>query len=152
MSYDLVIFNPGIAPRERSHFIAWFQEQAKWSEEHSYDDPVVTTPALQRWYEAIRKDYPNMNGPGAADDDHIDDAVDYCIGKNLIHAGFRWTQAEEVYPIVRQLAVEHHVGFYDVSADEGDAEIYFPGEALRPPSGGAWSEVAKQFRDLESKQ
>ena len=152
MSYDLVVFDPEVAPREREAFLAWFQQQTQWSEDHSYADPIVTTPALQGWYEAIRRDYPNMNGPGAADDDHIDEAVDYCIGSNIIYAAFRWSQAEEVYPIVRRLAVEHGTGFYDVSGDEGDGEIYFPGDQLGPPSGGAWREVAKQFRDLENGQ
>jgi hypothetical protein len=152
MSYDLVVFDPNVAPRERGEFIAWFQRQTEWSEGHAYDDPAVTTPALRGWYEAIRQDYPNLNGPGAADDDHVDDAVDYSIGKNLIYAAFRWTQAEDAYPVVRRLAVEHQVGFYDVSGDEGDGEIYFPGDTLRPPSGGAWREVAKQFRDLEGNQ
>jgi len=152
MSYDLVVFEPSAAPRERDAFKQWFERQAEWPEDHSYDDPAVASPSLRKWYEAIRHDYPNMNGPGAAEDDESDRAVDYCIGKNIIYAGFRWTQAEDVYPVVRQLAVEHHVGFYDVSADEGDGEIYFPGDTLRPPSGGAWREVAKQFRELEGNQ
>ncbi len=147
-----MVFEPSVAPRKRDAFLGWYHEQAKWSEDHGYDDPIVTSPALQQWYEAIRRSYPNMNGPGAADDDHIDDAVDYCIGKNVIYAAFRWTQAEEVYPAVRQLAVEHQVGFYDVSGDEGEGEIYFPGDVLRPPSEGAWRDVAAQFRDLQNNQ
>ena len=152
MSYDLVVFEPCEAPREREAFKQWFERQAEWSEDHSYDDAVVTTPALRNWYEAIRRDYPNLNGPGAVDDVHVDDAVDYSIGKALIYAAFRWTQAEDVYPVVRQLAVEHQVGFYDVSGDEGDGEIYFPGDTLRAPSGGAWREIASQFRRLEGGQ
>jgi hypothetical protein len=70
----------------------------------------------------------------------------------MIYATFPWSLAEEIYPIFRQLAVESGVGFYDVSGDEGDGEIYFPGDALRPPSEGEWRGVAAQFRDLQNGQ
>jgi hypothetical protein len=107
-----------------------------------------TTAVLSAWYNAICYFYPNMNGPDAASDDQLDRAADYSIGKQVIYATFPWSLAEEVYPDVRRLAVECQVGFYDASGDEGDGEIYFPGDALRPPSGGAWREVAAQFRNL----
>jgi hypothetical protein len=148
MSYDLMVFDPATAPRGREPFLAWFREQAEWTEEHGYNDPDVATVELRRWYEAIRQIYPNMNGPDAADDDHIDQAADYSIGTSVIYAGFPWSLAEEVYPTVRQLAVECGVGFYDVSGDEGDGEIHFPGDLLRSPSQGAWRQVAADFRQL----
>jgi hypothetical protein len=150
MSYDLMVFDPVSAPRERSAFMGWYDQQTQWSEDHGYGDPDVTTPGLRAWYEAIRQTYPNMNGPDAADDDHIDDSADYSIGRHIIYAAFRWSQAEEVYPLVRSLAVEHGVGFYDVSGDEGDGEIYFPGAELRPNSQGAWREVSRQFKDFQN--
>ncbi len=150
MSYDLAVFDPVSVPREREAFLAWFRSQTEWTEEHGYNDPTVTTPPLQSWYEVIRQSYPNMNGPDAADDDRIDDAADYSIGRRLIYAAFRWSQAEEVYPLVRRFAVEHQVGFYDVSGDEGAGEIYFPGDELRPESVGAWREVSRQFKDFDS--
>ena len=88
-----------------------------------------------------------MNGPDATDDDDlIDRAGDYNIGRSMIYATFPWSLAEEIYPVVRRLAVECNVGFYDVSSDEGDGEIYFPGSELRPPSGGAWRDVAADFK------
>ena len=150
MSYDLMVFDAESAPRDREAFKDWYQQQAQWPENHSYDDPVVTTPALRAWYDTVRRTYPNMNGPGAADDDHIDDAADYSVGRHVIYGAFRWSQAEEVYPLVRRLAVEHGVGFYDVSGDEGDGEIYFPGDELRPESGGAWRDVSRQFKELDN--
>ena len=146
MSYDLVVFDPAAAPRERSAFKEWFQKQAEWGEAHNYDDPAVTTPDLRSWYEAIRLTYPNMNGPDAVDDDRIDDSADYSIGRHLIYAAFKWSDAEEAYPLVRRLAVEHNVGFYDVSGDEGDGEIYFPGDKLRRESDGAWRKVSREFK------
>ncbi len=150
MSYDLMVFDPESAPRDREAFIEWYDVQTQWTEGHSYDDPAVTTPALKSWYDAIRLTYPNMSGPGAADDDHIDDAADYSVGRHVIYGAFRWSQAEEVYPLVRRLAVEHGVGFYDVSGDDGDGEIYFPGAELRQESGGAWRDLSRQFKEFDN--
>lgn len=145
-----MVFDPAVAPHDRGAFVAWYHEQAEWSEPHGYDDPAVTTPALRAWYEAIRKTYPNMNGPDGASEDRFDDSADYSIGRHVIYAGFRWSQAEQVYPLVRSLAVTYGVGFYDVSGDEGNGEIHFPGEPLQPESDGAWRDVAKQFRDFQT--
>ena len=156
MSYDLMVFDPAVAPRDRDAFVAWYHEQAEWSEGHSYDDPANTTPGLRAWYEEMRQTYPNMNGPGAPSNDDLmtpgveDRLCDYCIGHHVIYAGFRWSLAEEVYPLVRRLAVEHQVGFYDVSGDDGAGEIYFPGDELKPESGGAWRDISRQFRELDN--
>jgi hypothetical protein len=148
VSYDLAVFDPVSAPRDREKFMAWYRAQTEWTEGHQYDDPKVTSPALRTWYEAARRVYPNMNGPGRADDDQLDKAADYTIGSVMIYATFPWSLAEEVYPIFRSLAVDHEVGFYDVSGDDGDGEIHFPGDALRPPSQGAWRDIAAEFREL----
>jgi hypothetical protein len=151
MSYDLMVFEPSVAPREPEEFRAWYRAQTEWSEPHGYNDPSVTSPNLRKWYEAITRLYPNLNGPDVRDDDISDRHTDYSIGTQAIYAGFGWTQAEDAYDTVRRLAVENAVGFYDVSGDEGDGETCFPGDALRPPSDGAWRGVAAQFREL-SKQ
>jgi hypothetical protein len=146
-----MVFDPAEAPRDRARFLEWYGRTTEWSEGHSYNDPGATTPELHAWYDDIRNSFPNMNGPGAPDDDHINDTVtDYSIGHHAIYAAFAWSEAETAYPLVRRLAVEHRVGFYDVSGDEGDGEIYFPGDQLRPPSGGAWHKISKEFKELKS--
>ena len=153
MSYDLLVFEPSAAPRERNAFAAWWNKTAEWGEGHSYDDPGVTTERLRAWYQQIEAKWPCLNGPGFQEE-NLDSPrlTDYSIGKDAIYAGFRWSLAEEAYEDVRRLAVKHAVGFYDVSGDEGDGEIYFPGDTLRPASQGAWRQVAQQFRDLEENQ
>ena len=148
-----MVFDPDIAPRERGAFRAWFKQEAEWSEDRDYSDPIGADSRLVAFYHAMRTHFPAMNGPDATqDDDQLDRAADYCIGSAVIYATFPWSLAEEVYPLFRQLAVDHEVGFYDVSGDEGEGEIYFPGNALRPPSGGAWRDVAAQFRGLSNTQ
>jgi hypothetical protein len=156
MSYDLMVFDPAVAPRERPAFVEWYHKQAEWSEEHSDDDAANTTPALRAWYEEIRKTYPNMNGPGAPTDEDLmkpgveDNLADYSVGQHVIYAAFPWSQAEKVYPLVRSLAVKYGVGFYDVSGDEGDGEIHFPGQELKPESQGAWRQIARDSKELDN--
>lgn len=147
MSYDLMVFEASAAPRGRAEFEVWYSAQTEWTEPHDYSDPNVTSPALRKWYEAITQTFPNMNSSELAEED-FDSAhpSDYSIGKNVIYVAFAWTQAENAYSLVRQLAVECAVGFYDVSDDQGGQEIYFPGDELRPASNGQWRQVAADFR------
>lgn len=126
MSYDLMVFNPEIAPKKRHEFMAWYQEQTKWEEEHSYDDPIVTTANLRSWFMEMIKTFPAMNGPFAIDDPDDDSVTDYSVGRDVIYAAFAWSLAEEAYEVMKGLAEKHKVGFFDASADEGD--ILFPGE------------------------
>jgi hypothetical protein len=150
MSYDLLVFEPSAAPRERDQFIAWWEAQSEWSEAHGYNDPSVPSSALRAWYEEIQVQYPNINliSPSLpAEAFESPRLTDYSLGSVAIYAAFLWSEAEGAYDFVRELAVKHHVGFYDTSGDEGNGEIYFPGDTLRPPSGGAWRQIAKDFQN-----
>jgi hypothetical protein len=147
MSYDVVLFEPSTTPRDREGFKQWFERQTDWDDNHNYMDPNSTTPALRNWYEVIRQDYPAMNGPDACeDDDAMDRTGDYNFGPDFIYVTYPWSLAEEIYDRVRATAVQCEVGFYDVSGDDGDGEIYFPGDQLRPPSQGAWRQIAADFQ------
>ena len=152
MSYDLMVFDPLEAPRDRPHFIEWYRRATEWSGDNSYNDPNATTTTLRAWYDDIRRVFPNMNGPGAPSESELEKfghrLADYTIDKHAIYVTFAWSVAEDAYKTVRETAVAHKVGFYDVSGDEGDGEIYFPGDRLRPPSGGAWRQVSKQFQEM----
>lgn len=126
MGYDLMVFDPESAPRKRSEFMTWFQKQAEWSEDHDYDDPAVSTPALKSWFLDMIKEFPAMNGPYALEHDDLDDAriTDYCVGQTVIYVAFAWSQAEPAYDLVVELAKRHGLGFFDVSSHDG--EIRFP--------------------------
>lgn len=122
-----MVFDPAAAPRDRTAFLTWFEQQAEWSEGHSYNDPAVTSENLATWYAAMRGEFPNMNGPGAYDIDADGEnprVTDYSIGKSVIYTAFAWSQTEAAYATMRRLAAEHRVGFFNVSAREG--EIWFP--------------------------
>lgn len=124
MSYDLMVFAPESAPRSRPDFMAWFEKQAEWSEDHSYEDPVVSSPELKAWFLDMIKDFPAMNGPHSSDDDDSSNVTDYCIGKSVIYSAFAWSEADAALDRVASLAKKHAVGFFDVSAESGD--IRFP--------------------------
>ena len=125
MSYDLMVFEPTAAPRGRAEFMKWYAKQTEWSEDHDYDDPKVSSPALQRWFGEMIEVFPPMNGPLAGDDDDDNPHVtDHCVGREVIYSAFAWSCAEEAYSRMRDLALKHRVGFFDASSEDG--EILFP--------------------------
>ncbi|PDT77673.1 hypothetical protein [Bradyrhizobium sp. C9] len=126
MSYDLMVFEPSVAPEERKSFLEWYGQQTKWSEGHSYNDPSVSTPSLQAYFQDIIKVFPAMNGPFRSDDFDDPKVTDHCVGRHVIYSAFTWSCAEQAYSVVRQLAAKHRIGFFDVSAENGD--IILPAE------------------------
>lgn len=136
MSYDLMVFEPAVAPKERKDFMQWYAQQSEWAEDHSYQDHEVSTERLQAWFKEMIQHFPPMNGPLASDD--VDDprVADYCIGKYVIYSAFSWSVAEEAYPKMRELAIKHSVGFFDVSAENG--EILLPGSASESKEKRPW--------------
>ena len=125
VSFYLMVFDPEVAPREREAFLAFYERQAEWGEDHGYDDPAVSVPCLRQWFEAIAERFPPMNGPGASDDPDDPRVTDYCVGTQVIYAGFAWSQAEEAREVALDLARTHGVGFFDVSSES--AGVWFPG-------------------------
>lgn len=119
MSYDLLVFAPEIAPKEREAFLAWWDETREWSEDHDYDDPKVCTPQLRAWFMEMIESYPAMNGPLSAEELPEDDSTvtDYSVGKEAIYAAFAWSKAESAYEHVFSLAAKHQLGLFDSSSE-----------------------------------
>lgn len=130
MSFDLMVFEPGAAPKERAEFIRWYEAQVEWSESHGYDDPSVASPALQRWFDDMIQHFPPFNGPFAAEDPDDLRVTEHCIGRNVIYSAFRWPLADAALVKMRELAIRHGVGFFHASEDEG--EILIPGVGALP--------------------
>ena len=123
MSYDLMVFKPEAVPVERETFMNWYRIQTSWKETHGYNNPGVTDIKLQNWFMEMIQHFPAMNGPYANDEENQIKA-DYTIGENFIYITFPWVVAEKAYSLTKRIALKHNVGFFDVSADEGD--IIFP--------------------------
>jgi hypothetical protein len=128
MSYDLAVFEPSAPPPNHAGFLAWYKEQTKWHEGHSYDDPKITTSALRAWFLEMIQTYPALNGPYASEA-NVDNlkTTDYSVGRTMIYAGFGWPQMENARPAMFALAKKHRVGFFDVSANDG--EVWLPRKA-----------------------
>ena len=43
MSYDLMVFEKEVIPKNRKDFIEWFNDQTNWDKDHDYDDPTATS-------------------------------------------------------------------------------------------------------------
>jgi hypothetical protein len=114
MSYDLMVFDPAAAPKKRAPFLDWYDQQAEWDEGHDYDDPAVSSAALQVFYADIAQAFPPQqeeDGPG----------TDYTIGKAVIYMTFEWDNIDAAHETVFRLAAEHLLGFFDVSSDLAEA-------------------------------
>jgi hypothetical protein len=131
MSYDLMVFRKEAAPKTRTDFMKWYQDQTEWTEEHSYDDPANTTTELRNWFMEMIQTFPAMNGPFASDDDDNPNVSDYSVGNDVIYVAFAWSLAEDAYNKMLELAEKHGVGFFDVSSDNGD--ILFPDNGKLKP-------------------
>jgi hypothetical protein len=123
VSYDLMVFELGDAPTERTDFMKWYDAQTEWSEDHSYEDPAVSSAPLKSWFQEMINFYPAMNGPHASDDVDDPKVTDFSVGKSVIYAAFAWSEAENALATMRELAIKHNVGFFDVSADNGEILI-----------------------------
>ncbi|MGB0844987.1 MAG: hypothetical protein ACPGVN_09625 [Alphaproteobacteria bacterium] len=121
MSYDLMVFDPKVPPRNREAFMAWYNEFVKWSEDHDHDNPEITPINIQNWFHEMRTHFPAMNGPFGISDDEIDNpkVSDYCITTEGIYVSFSWSQAEEAHNMMYDLSEDHNIGFFDVSANSG---------------------------------
>lgn len=136
MSYDLMVFDPKVAPQERKGFMQWYSQQTKWAEDHSYQNHEVSTENLQSWFKEMIEYFPPMNGPLASEDYDDPKVTDHCIGKHVIYSAFAWSVAEEAHQKMRELAIKHSVGFFDVSA--GNGEILFPSSASEITETKPW--------------
>jgi hypothetical protein len=143
MSYDLMVFDPEAAPPTHDAFMTWYREQTQWKEEHGYNDPAVSAPKLRSWFEEMIKTFPPMNGPYQSEDVDDPKVSDYSVGRSVIYVAFAWSVAEEAHRSMRQLAEKHCVGFFDVSAENG--EIWTPSASSRVQYMGTASKAEKPW-------
>lgn len=126
MSYDLMVFAVEAAPKDRAAFLEWYEGHTEWEEDHSYDNPDVSAPALKAWFLEMIQSWPAMNGPFSSEDFPEDDSTvtDYSVGREVIYAAFAWSKAEPAYDAVVALAAKHGVGFFNASSD--GAQVWLP--------------------------
>ena len=121
-----MVFSPEAAPKTKPEFMAWYDIQTEWAEEHTCNDPAIATPALQAWLQEMELTFPNMNGPHVTDAHTSAYETDYSIGRVVIYAAFSWSLTGEANETAHRLAQKHQVGFWDPS---------FEGPILLPGNG-----------------
>ena len=123
-----MVFVPSAPPPDRAGFLAWYDEQTKWAEARDYNDPAGTAGALRAWFMDMVERFPAMNGPFASTDDDNPKVSDYAIGSVTIYVGFAWSQLQDAYRAAFELAIKHRLGFFDVSAQDG--QVWMPQGAV----------------------
>jgi hypothetical protein len=118
VSYDILAFDPGATTD--NDFEAWWDEQGLWAEDHAYDNPGVSTPALQAFYRDLAVKYPPLNGPDAPDIEQVDEQLlarltDYCFGYDLIYGAGSWSLTGELAADWERLARQHGIAIAFVS-------------------------------------
>jgi hypothetical protein len=126
MSYDLMVFEPGAVPEDHAAFVDWHVQRTRWSEDHGYDDPALSSEHLRAWFEDIIRIFPPMNGPYAILQlpENEASSTDYAIGADFIYASFTWSKAEPAYMTVARLAEKHQLGLFN--ANSSGEEVWVP--------------------------
>lgn len=121
-----MVFEPDAVPRGHAEFLDWCLQRTKWSEDHGYDDPALSSEHLRAWFDDIVQIFPPMNGPAATEHPTPDEtsSTDYAIGADFIYASFAWSKAEAAYMTVARLAEKHTLGLFNASSS--GEEVWIP--------------------------
>ncbi len=123
MSYDIAIFDPAAVDDEG--FPAWYEAQIRWEEDHGYDDPAVTTPALRHFLELLAPSFPALNPvgdlPTVGDEDGWPRGTGYSVGRRIVYAAFAWSLAREARDATLAAAAQAGVAVALVS--DGDTVV-----------------------------
>lgn len=152
MSFDLMVFDPKLAPRLRPDFLDWFRAGTQLEAGHDYNSPEQLTAPLQSFYHRFQPLFPPRNGPEAAPAlDTVPRSfwqrlagaprfpsapapnrrlTDYLFGAGFIYLGFARPLAGEAYRAVLRTAHDTGTGFFNAASDWGeilhDADQFLP--------------------------
>jgi hypothetical protein len=139
VSYDLLVFEPGIPPDDRVAFIAWFSQVIRLRDGHLAADPTQTSPSLQRWHEGMAEKFPQVGTPRAHRPDarEIDFNADYRFAPHAIFARFEWSVSRKAYHHAMKLARLHGCGFFDASGENAMVYTFVNGRFILAHRGEA---------------
>jgi hypothetical protein len=123
VSYDLMVFEPGVPPDDRHAFIAWFASVIRLREGHLRTDPLHASPALRGWHEGMSREFPQVGTPRASlEVQENERTVDYRFAPAAIFARFEWRVSRKAYHLGMRHARANNLGFFDLSGDS--ASVY----------------------------
>ena len=121
-----MVFEPDAVPANHAEFLGWYGEQTKWSEDHGYDNPALSSANLRAWIGDMVEIFSPANGLPAGErraEEEVSSA-DYAIGAEFILVSFAWSMAEAAYLTVSRLAEKHHLGLFNASSSS--EEVWLP--------------------------
>jgi GMP synthase-like glutamine amidotransferase len=121
MSYDLVVFDPAAAPRDRSGFLDWIKYALSAADAPLRSDPAAASPALCAWHRDMCESFPAGDGPRAYDpfSTQATKNATYRFAAHAILAGFHWEVSGAALYRVKKLAQTHGLGLFDASGADG---------------------------------
>jgi len=152
MSFDLMVFDPDVVPRDKKPFNAWFdQDSADMSQTGGYDSNRAERDEFHRFYEQMREVFTPFNGP-----DNVplpDDASQirilrtcgYTFQPHSLYMSFRWPAQDFARAACSTFSKELGLGFYHMSSPY--PQVRFPdGRFLYPK--GHWKDRDEQAEKL----
>lgn len=118
MSYDMMVFTPGVPPADRLGFIAWFSQVVRLRDGHMVNDPSLATPELAAWHQEMSRLFPpvaTVRFTSNTSEEVM--AADYRFAPDAIFARFDWQVSRNAYRRGLKLARQHQLGFFDASGD-----------------------------------
>lgn len=115
MSYDIAVFDPRPELRNRATLEAWFLDRTRWDDDLDYDDPSNATPALQAWFDDVRRIFAPLTGPYAGAPAASLNEADYSLSTDIIYVGFAWPDSVKARNVCLNMAMKHGVAVLDVS-------------------------------------
>ncbi len=121
MSYDLVVFDPTHAPRDRAAFLDWIKYALSVADGQLRSEPSITSPALWAWHSDMCQAFPAGDGPRAHDpfSTQATRNATYRFASHAILAGFHWEVSGSALHHVKKLAIVHGLGLFDASGSSG---------------------------------
>lgn len=140
MSFDFMVFDPDIAPRNDEGFHAWFQNEVDdETGTASQDSAIAVTDAIHQWYREMREMFTPSNGPDKvelptnASPARALRTCEYYFRPRSVYLCFRWPAQDMARAAASTLAKEFGLGYYHVSAQHGQA--VFPDGTTVWPTG-----------------
>ncbi len=141
MSYDLIVFDPDVAPREM--IAEWYGDVMEADADYDTSDPSSTSPRLRAFYDEMRRKFPPLNGPHANRFSDSDFLTGYEFHPGLIYMDFRWSRAEAAGTAVLAGAEKHGIGMFDPQ-DSGDGVMLVGAVGKNmPPRKPRWARLFK---------
>ena len=118
MSYDLIVFEPDAAPRDRMEFLDWIKDAAR-EDGGARSGPPSASPALWAWRNDMFEAFPASDGPRAFDpySTLATRNATYRLVRHAIIAGFHWEASGAALFQVKKLVQKHRLGFFDASGE-----------------------------------